>query len=63
MSVILKKDIVIPAGTVLGRAPFKTTREGKHYMATIGLSDNTCGSFEYCLEDDIDELREWFDGI
>lgn len=57
MKKVLLKDIVIPKGTVLSRAPVKTVRHGDdHFDCVIGLSDNTSGSFTYCLDgDDLDE--------
>jgi len=60
--VVLLKDIIIPKGTVLSTAPYNTTRiSDDHYDCTIGLSDNTCGYFEYCVDEDLlDELDEYF---
>lgn len=58
---VLLKDIVIPAGTVLDVAPSKTVRAGDdHFECIIGLSDNTSGSFTYCMNDDPDVLAEYF---
>ena len=58
---VLLKDIIIPAGTVFNTAPWKTTRDDTHYDCVIGLSDNTCGSFTYCIDPDFsNELEEYF---
>ena len=57
---VLLKDIVIPKGTVLKRAPIKTKRFGEdHFSVSVGLSDNTTGEFEYCI-DELEELSEYF---
>ena len=58
----LKKDIVIPKGTILQTAPVKTERNDEHFDCVIGLSDNTTGTFTYCIDTDfIDELFEYFE--
>ena len=59
---VLLKDIIIPKGTVFRKAPTKTERvSNDHYDCVIGLSKNTSGSFEYCIDKDyIDELDEYF---
>ena len=58
----LKKDIMIPAGTILRQAPAKTVRYGDdHFSCTIGLTDNSCGFLEYCLDDPT--LSEWFENV
>ena len=62
MKKILKKDIIIPAGTIFDTAPNKTTRDASHYDCLIGLSTNTSGVFTYCIDPDyIDELNEYFE--
>ena len=69
MNYKLKKDIIIPAGTVLKPAPTKTLRTGHgHIQADIGLTSNTSGTFGYCLEFDLPEeeakkLGEFFEAI
>lgn len=62
MSKVLLKDIVIPKGTVFSVAPRKTERVGDaHFGADFGLSKNTSGYIEYCLDDDFaEEVDEWF---
>lgn len=64
---VLRRDIVIPAGTLFSRAPIKTERFGEgHIQCDIGLSKDTSGSLTYCLDDSIDEkqfnllMKEWF---
>ena len=60
MKKVLIKDIVIPAGTVFDSAPSKTERfAGSHIQAIIGLSKDSSGSIEYCL-DDMDNEKEYF---
>ena len=59
MRKVLLKDIIIPKGTVLDEAPRVTKRiSNDHFECVIGLSKNTCGYFEYCI--DSDELNEYF---
>jgi len=49
---VLLKDIVIPAGTVLRSAPQHTQRVGEgHYSCTVGLDPNSSGTFEYYVSD------------
>ena len=59
----LKKDLVIPAGTVFNQAPIKTVNSGRGIEAIIGLSDNTAGSLTYFPDDDPDEMAEWFEEV
>jgi hypothetical protein len=66
MAYILKKDIVIPAGTKFDRAPTKTERVGAgHVDAIFGLSKNTFGVVEYSFDGDVDAevLEEYFEEI
>ena len=60
----LPKDIVIPRGTIFKTAPISTSRisEG-HIDCTVGLTDNSCGSFEYFFDEDDLELAEWFEEV
>lgn len=62
LTLTLKKDIVIPSGTVFNTAPSITKRYGDgHVQALISLSDDTCGEFNYCLTDlDEDIFDEYF---
>ena len=60
MKKVLIKDIIIPAGTVFNSAPVKTKRFGDdHIQAIIGLSKDSSGSIEYCL-DGMDNEKEYF---
>ena len=60
-SVVLIKDIVIPAGTIFTPAPLKTERSLDHVEHVIGLTDNTYGSLTYCVDPDCkDELSDYF---
>ena len=64
MEKVLLKDIVIPKGTIFRQAPLKTVREGNdHFDCVVGLSDNTSGVFEYCIDADFDELDEYFTDV
>lgn len=60
MKITLKKDLVIPAGTVFECCDGVTRRFANgNFEATIGLTKNTCGSLVYGFEDEL--LEEWFD--
>ena len=60
---ILKKDIVIPAGTIFycvdGR---KSDFVKGNYACLISLNDDTCGELIYGM-DDGRYLDEWFDDV
>jgi hypothetical protein len=53
--VILKKDVVIPAGTVMGRAPVKTERVEPFYEALIEYGNDHVAYFTF----NIDGIREF----
>lgn len=58
----LKKDIIIPAGTIMSTAPVKTVRYGDdHFDCTVGLTDDSCGFFNYCVDDE--KLDDWFEEV
>ncbi len=59
---VVKHDIVIPAGTRLMQAPTKTERCGfQHYVALVGLSNDVCGSFIFDIADlDADSFDKYF---
>lgn len=58
---VLKKDIVIPAGTVFSRAPVKTERVGdQHFSHIIGLTNDSSGDLTYFIDPDDPALDEWF---
>ncbi len=60
--VVLKKDIVIPAGTVFecidGR---KSEYVSGNYEASIGLSKDTSGGLIYGVELNDPACAEWFE--
>lgn len=64
--IILRRDLVIPAGTVLTPAAKKTERIGPgHFSATIGLSRDSSGSLTYSIDpsagEDTEQLiNKWF---
>jgi len=58
---VVLKDIIIKAGTVLHRAPVKTERSSEdHFSCIIGLSDNTHGDFTYCIDCDKEVMDGYF---
>jgi hypothetical protein len=69
----LKKDIVIPAGTIFDDASDEKVRYGDgviHY--TVGLTKNSFGDFLYALDGEeqedgslnlMPELKKWFERI
>lgn len=65
MAKILLKNIIIPKGTVFRKAPIKTKRFGDgHFSAIIGLTKDTYGEFEYCMDEgDETALSEYFEDI
>ena len=65
MKATLKKDIVIPAGTVFDTAATKTERVGDGHIEFIfGLSKDTSGSIHYCIgntKEEKKQIEEYFD--
>ena len=59
---VLLKDIIIPKGTIFLPAPTLMERySDDHFGADFGLSDNTSGYTEYCIDDDFEnEIDPWF---
>lgn len=58
----LKKDIIIPAGTIMRTAPVKTARCGDfHFDCVVGLTDSSHGFFNYCVDDE--KLYHWFEEV
>jgi len=56
--IILKKDIIIPAGTVFTTAPIITRRVGEgHYMADIEMNPDSTAFFSL----DITDCKEYFE--
>lgn len=60
--IVLRKDLVIPAGTVFSRSPMKTERFSRDsFSAIFGLTDDTSGDINYNISDDTAALlAEWF---
>ena len=55
----LKKDLVIPAGTMLVKGPDKTTYSGSNYVAVIEISkDETAELVVYLDRDTLALLKE-----
>ena len=61
MRVRLKRDILIPAGTVLDDAPQRVEMCRGHVEHIIGLTKDTSGSLMYFVDPDDSALAEWFD--
>jgi hypothetical protein len=59
----LRKDLVIPAGTIFGQAPWRTVRNEEHVQASLGLTKNTSGDVIYYIGDDKEALAEWFEEL
>lgn len=60
--VVLKKDIVIPSGTVFECIDGRTSKfVSGNYEATVGLSKDTSGGLVYGVELGDPGCREWFD--
>ena len=61
MLVRLKKDILIPAGTVLNDAPQRVWMCQGHAEHVIGLTKDSAGSLFYFIDPDDVALDEWFE--
>lgn len=60
---VLKKDIVIPAGTVFECVDGGARRYvNGNYEATLGLSKDTSGGLVYGIEPKDPQCMEWFEG-
>ena len=58
----LKKDIVIPAGTLFGQAPSKSSFHPDTVSHTIGLTKDSCGMLTYDIGED-PALSDWFEEV
>ncbi len=58
---ILKKDIIIPAGSIFTPAAKVTQRfTDEHFEYTIGLNNDTFGTLTYCIEPGLDDwFQDW----
>jgi len=63
MSMRLKKDIVIPAGTIFKEAPLQIQYNEDCYAHTLGLTSDSHGDLIYCIERDDKALAEWFEDV
>jgi len=60
--VVLKQDIVIPAGTVFESCDGRTSRYiSGNFEATIGLSKDSSGSLIYGVALEDPECAKWFE--
>jgi hypothetical protein len=58
---ILKKDIIIPAGTIFSEAPERLELARGHIDLIIGLTNDSHGHLIYDLDPLDDGLAEWWD--
>ena len=58
--IVLKKDIVIPAGTVMKRSPIKREFVEPHYDVLIGYGNDHFATFTFNIEG-IEEFSEDFE--
>jgi len=64
MKMKLKKDIVIPAGTVFENCDGCSVRYGEeNYETIIGLTKDSYGTLVYCMEPMDKKLPEWFEEV
>mgnify|MGYP001592520625 FL=1 len=61
MQVRLKRDIVIPAGTILDDAPRRLEMCRGHVEHILGLTKDTSGSLLYFVDPDDAALADWFE--
>lgn len=64
----LKKDLVIPAGTVFDGAPVRVEYSYDNYEAIIGLTNNCAGHLVFGIEKDAHgelytDLDGWFEEV
>lgn len=57
----LKRDIVIPAGTIFDDAPRRIDMAQGHIEHVLGLTKDSAGSLCYFLDPDDETLAEWFE--
>ena len=58
---VLKKDIIIKAGTVFSCEDGRKSSYVTHnYSALVGLTKDSCGEMMYGVDKDDDKLDEWF---
>jgi hypothetical protein len=61
---VLKKDLIIPAGTVLKNIDGRqSTYIDGNYGYLIGLTNDSCGELIYGFDDLDESIGEWFDVV
>ena len=64
MKMRLKKDIVIPAGTIFEDCNGQTVHYGEeNYETTIGLTQDSFGTLVYSMEPMDKKVDEWFEEV
>jgi len=63
MSKRLKKDIVIPAGTIFKEAPLQIQYMEGCYTYSLGLTKDSHGDIIYCVDEADSDLLEWFEDV
>ena len=61
MRAILKRDIILPAGTVFEDAPIKREMSYGSVECIVGLTPDTSGVFTYFMDELDEELDNWFE--
>lgn len=59
----LKKEIVIPAGTIFKEKVGVTTYYKHNYVTLIGLTKDSSGDLIYGIDPDDIVLDEWFEDV
>ena len=64
MKLKLKKDIVIPAGTMFHNCDGSSVYyDEENYETTIGLTEGSFGNLVYSVEPMDKEINEWFEEV
>ena len=64
MKMKLKKDIVIPAGTIFNNCDGCSVHYGEeNYETIIGLTENSFGTLVYSMEPMDKKVSEWFEEV
>ena len=61
MKARLRRDILIPAGTIFDDAPRTMEMAPGHVEHIIGLTNDSAGNLVYFLDPDDAALAEWFE--
>jgi len=62
-TVRLKKDIVIPAGTMFSQAPRKIEMCSDYVEGLVGLTPNTCMTILQDVDMKLTENKEWWEEV